>query len=100
MSLNFPINPQPGDQYTGDNGVTYTYDGYKWIGNTATLPPGTNALVNNDKTAQLDALGNFVLPVGAQIIDINGDPVVSGPPGPRGAEGAQGPIGLQGPYNS
>lgn len=29
--LIFPVNPQSGDQYTGDNGVTYVYDGIKWV---------------------------------------------------------------------
>lgn len=29
--LSFPPNPQTGDQYTGDNSVTYVYDGTKWI---------------------------------------------------------------------
>ena len=29
--LSFPASPQTGDQYTGDNGVTYVYDGVKWI---------------------------------------------------------------------
>ena len=32
MALNFPANPEPGDQYAGSNGVTYTYDGVKWVG--------------------------------------------------------------------
>ena len=32
MALNFPNNPQSGDQYSGPNGVTYTYDGVKWVG--------------------------------------------------------------------
>lgn len=32
MALNFPPNPQIGDQYVGDNGVTYIWDGVKWAG--------------------------------------------------------------------
>lgn len=32
MALEFPNNPQPGDTYSGSNGVLYTYDGVKWLG--------------------------------------------------------------------
>lgn len=66
--LNFPLvdehgNPiQAGAQHTGDNGVTYIYDGYKWTGHAPTLSPGTNSLVNNGQTAQINSSGNFVLP--------------------------------------
>ena len=34
MALNFPDSPLQGDTYVGDNGVTYTYDGDKWVGDT------------------------------------------------------------------
>lgn len=30
MALNFPPNPQIGDQYQAPNGVTYTWDGLRW----------------------------------------------------------------------
>jgi hypothetical protein len=68
MALNFPLTRengdplQSGDQYTGDNGITYVYDGVKWIGQTATLPQGSSSLSNNGKLLQLDALGNIVGP--------------------------------------
>ena len=53
---------QSGDQYVGDNGVTYIYDGVKWVGHSRNLAPGTSALVNNSNIAQLDVDGNFELP--------------------------------------
>lgn len=30
-SLNFPNSPNPGDRYTGENGITYVFDGIKWL---------------------------------------------------------------------
>jgi hypothetical protein len=35
MALNFPSGQQPGYSFTGDNGITYTYDGVKWLANVA-----------------------------------------------------------------
>jgi len=34
MAIDFPNSPPPesGDVYTGPNGVSYTFDGIKWIG--------------------------------------------------------------------
>jgi hypothetical protein len=32
MALNFPSPANQGDTYTADNGITYTYDGTKWLG--------------------------------------------------------------------
>jgi hypothetical protein len=32
MALNFPPNPEIGDEYIGDNGITYVWDGVKWAG--------------------------------------------------------------------
>lgn len=32
MALNFPTPATSGDVYTADNGITYTYDGVKWVG--------------------------------------------------------------------
>jgi hypothetical protein len=53
---------QPDDEYIGGNGVTYIYDGVKWVGHSQNLTPGTSALVNNSNIAQLDVDGNFELP--------------------------------------
>lgn len=40
MILNFPPSPRIGQVYTGDNNITYTWDGVKWLAqgslNTAT----------------------------------------------------------------
>jgi hypothetical protein len=40
MILDFPLNPTIGQIFTGENNVTYTWDGVKWVGkgslNTAT----------------------------------------------------------------
>lgn len=33
----FPTNPNTGDTFLADNGVTYTYDGVKWVGDSANL---------------------------------------------------------------
>jgi hypothetical protein len=32
MALEFPANPTIGDEYVGDNGITYVWDGVKWAG--------------------------------------------------------------------
>jgi hypothetical protein len=60
--LNFPADPQENDQYTGDNGTTYTYDGVKWVGRAAGGAAGTNSIQNGNFTVQVDADGDLVLP--------------------------------------
>jgi hypothetical protein len=66
-SLNFPLtrlngNPlQPGDQYTGSNGVTYTFDGVKWNGYVAAVSTSTNSIINNGSVVQVDPVGDLVL---------------------------------------
>ncbi len=75
MALNFPNSGlYEGYQYTGDNGVTYTYDGVKWVGRVAGGAAGTNSLNNGTFTVQVDGDGNLVLPTGAVIKDEAGDP--------------------------
>lgn len=37
MALNFPNSPTNGDTYAAPNGVTYTYDGEKWVGQATTV---------------------------------------------------------------
>ena len=76
--LNFPDDPNVNDQYTGDNGTTYTYDGVKWVGRAAGGAAGTNSLQNGSYTVQVDADGDLVLPVGSIIKDAAGDPVGGG----------------------
>ena len=60
--LNFPDNPQNGDQYTGSNGTTYIYDGTKWVGHASGGAAGTNSIQNGNYTIQIDTLGNLVPP--------------------------------------
>jgi hypothetical protein len=60
--LNFPADPQENDQYTGDNGTTYTYDGVKWVGRAAGGAAGTNSLQNGSFTVQVDNTGAVVYP--------------------------------------
>lgn len=76
--LNFPDNPQTDDQYTGDNGTTYIFDGVKWVGRAAGGAAGTNSLQNGSFTVQVDIEGDLVLPIGSVIKDANGDPVGGG----------------------
>ena len=71
-TLNFPANPQQGDQYTSDNGTTYVFDGVKWLGRAAGGAAGTNSIQNGIFTVQLDTDGNLVIPVGSIIKDTNG----------------------------
>ena len=59
--LNFPSNPQLNDQYTGDNGTTYIFDGVKWVSLLATGGSPTG-LSSNGRSVQLDSTGKLVLP--------------------------------------
>ena len=72
-ALNFPNSGLTvGDQYTGDNGTTYTWDGVKWVGRAAGGAAGTNSIQNGTHTVQVDADGNLILPVGSIIKDVEG----------------------------
>ena len=56
MALNFPnTGLYVGLQYTGDNGVTYIFDGTKWVGHAVSQPAGTNSITNGGHTVQVDA---------------------------------------------
>ena len=82
--LNFPNTRQngdplqSGDQYTGDNQVTYIFDGVKWVGHAVAQPAGTNSITNNGHTVQINADGNLVIPNNATIVYASGAPVVTG----------------------
>ena len=79
--LNFPNNPRVGDTYTGDNGISYIWDGNKWGGHTAaidTINTNSSYLINNGNVIQVDGSGNLVIPVGATILDAQGNQVVTG----------------------
>ena len=82
--LNFPNTRldgsplQSGDQYTGDNQVTYIFDGVKWVGHAVAQPAGTNSITNAGHTVQVDPTGNLVIPDGATIVYESGGNVVTG----------------------
>lgn len=48
MALIFPNPANLGDQYVADNGITYVYDGVKWIGNTPANNPFNQSLNTTD----------------------------------------------------
>ena len=66
---------QAGDEYTGDNGVLYVYDGIKWVGHAPAVNQGSNSIVNNNFVVQIDTAGNLVIPNSATIIYESGTPV-------------------------
>jgi hypothetical protein len=90
--LNFPDNPRSGDQYTGDNGTTYIFDGVKWVGRSQAQPAGTNSITNNGHTLQIDGDGNVIIPNGSHIYYQNGT-ALSGAQGPQGVKGDTGDTG-------
>ena len=63
-ALNFPTTGLVAGvtQYTSDLGTTYIWDGVKWVGHSAGGAVGTNSIINNGNTVQVDAGGNLVLP--------------------------------------
>ena len=63
MSLNFPVAVSSGTQYLAPNGVTYVFDGYKWVGYPVIQQfSSTNGIFNNGYTIQLDSHGNLEFP--------------------------------------
>lgn len=44
MALIFPASPEIGDNYAAPNGVTYTYDGEKWVAVATTVVGPTGPL--------------------------------------------------------
>jgi hypothetical protein len=79
--LNFPNTRQngdplqSGDQYTGDNQVTYIYDGVKWVGHSVAQPAGTNSISNNGNVVQVDSSGALI--ISGDIVRWNGNAFVS-----------------------
>jgi len=66
MALDFPNSPTPeaGDIYTGANGVVYTYDGVKWVGQSIVqfgAIPSTDRLVSGAHAVVLDTDGKLQL---------------------------------------
>jgi hypothetical protein len=62
-ALNFPLNPVKGTLYTANNGLTYVFDGIKWVGSSViALNSETNALINGGYTIQVTSNGGLQLP--------------------------------------
>ena len=79
MVLDFPnTGLTVGLEYTGDNGVTYVYDGEKWVGRAPAGNAGTNSIINGSYTVQVDGDGNLVIPNNTIIKYASGAPVVTG----------------------
>jgi hypothetical protein len=105
-ALNFPTTRpdssplQPGDQYTGDNNITYVWDGVKWVGH---VPAGgtTDQLVKGPYSFRLGSDGLLTLPSGnTRIGDLSGggsDNIIASTGTIFGiiAQGAMGTAGLQ-----
>ena len=74
MAIDFPNSPRPesGDVYTGPNGVSYTFDGIKWIGQEQSSSGGAGL---PDQTGQV---GKFLT------TDGNGNASWADAQGPRG----------------
>lgn len=85
MAIDFPNSPPPesGDVYTGPNGVSYTFDGIKWIGQEASggsgTPGSSDRLVNGSYTFILGADGVITLPPGGDIRSSTGTSVLGTP---------------------
>jgi len=80
-ALNFPPEPigqNTGTTYTGSNGVAYVWDGYKWVGHSPVLTPGTNSISNNGNVVQVDQSGNLVIPDGKTILYAGGGSPITG----------------------
>jgi hypothetical protein len=85
MAIDFPNSPPPesGDVYTGPNGVSYTFDGIKWIGQETSGGSGTSGssdrLVNGSYTFILGGDGVITLPPGGDIRSSTGTSVLGTP---------------------
>ena len=78
MALEFPADPDIGDEYVGDNGVTYIWDGVKWAGQVTQGAIGGGAIIevwNNTSTVVSSATGvlNFI---GAGVVVTSTDTTV------------------------
>ena len=50
MTLNFPSNPSAGQTFPATNGITYTYDGEKWVSNGGAGTGVTQIVAGNNVT--------------------------------------------------
>ena len=64
-TLHFPANATTGTLYTGTNGVIYTFDGIKWIGNITNVGFSTSTLVNGSYSVSLGSDGTLTFPGGS-----------------------------------
>jgi hypothetical protein len=71
MALNFPANPQLGDQYAGPNGVTYTYDGVKWTG--ASVEFGSGFPTASETTAGVVKVDGTTITITDGVISSTGE---------------------------
>ena len=62
MALNFPSNPVNGQQYTGDNGIVYTYNDGRWIGAGALGNVVPSKVSNNGHELNVNSDGTVSLP--------------------------------------
>jgi hypothetical protein len=87
-ALDFPTNPPPqnGDTYTGDNGITYTYQSGKWIGSGASGSTPPTKLKNSTYELNLYAnaavsFPNYTFPIAdgdsGQVLTTNGDGAIT-----------------------
>jgi hypothetical protein len=106
--IDFPPSPTVGYEFVSGSGVTYKFNGVKWVVNqnvvidsnnnasNYVLPTATNirlggvrigtGITNQDGTISIDTGGS-----------LKGDPGAAGPAGPAGAPGPAGPAGLSSP---
>ena len=87
-ALDFPTNPPPqnGDTYTGDNGITYTYQNGKWTGSGASSSTPPTKLKNSTYELNLYAnaavsFPNYTFPIAdgdsGQVLTTNGDGAIT-----------------------
>ena len=62
MALNFPSNPVNGQQYTGDNGIVYTYNDGRWIGAGALGNVVPSKVSNNGNELNINSDGTISFP--------------------------------------
>ena len=78
MTLNFPNSAVSGQTYLGGNGVTYTFDGIKWVsaGSGGALVP-ISSITSGGSNITLTPDGILHLPSGGDIVDSAGNSVLA-----------------------
>lgn len=62
MALHFPFPAVNGDTYSAENGVTYTYDGTKWVGSGSATVNNLDQLRHGESQLLLNANGSVQFP--------------------------------------